>query len=154
MFYFLSSYPISELSFKPLYYILTYLKYKELEEEIVLKGYSWIFVVLVCAWGLFLYAGDGHLSGPDEIMARGVMQNFDQMRQENENMVHRYEEVLGRYEKTVSDLEAKIANLEKIVTDFQGWYEKEQERTTKREEQWVNSIEIKGSVNTPNDRYR
>lgn len=111
-------------------------------------------MILVCAGGLFLFAGEGHLSGPDEIMARGVMQNVDQMRQENENMVHRYEEVLGRYEKTVSDLEVKIANLEKTVTDLQSWYEKEQERTTKRAEQWVNSVEIKGSVNSPNDRYR
>ncbi len=130
------------------------LEIQRVEEEMVLKRYLWVFVVLVCAWGLFLYAEEGHLSGPDEIMARGVMQNFDQMRQENDNMVHRYEEVLGRYEKTVGDLETKIANLEKTVTDLQSWYEKEQEKTTKREEQWVKSVEIKGSVNSPNDRYR
>ncbi|MBI1883733.1 MAG: hypothetical protein HYS08_05965 [Chlamydiae bacterium] len=92
---------------------------------------------------------------PDDVVLdyRGLIQQIDEMRRHEEDVMHQLEDVSKKYEEGLQKLQETQEKFEKELNDFQKWHE-ESVKAMKDISQNSQPTEIKGEVRgAPSDRY-
>ena len=84
---------------------------------------------------------------------RGLMQQIDQMRQHEQQVLQQLEDLTKSFEGALKKIEQLEDALNQQRREFQEWYEKKEKERDKALEGVFDPVEIKGTVTAPSDRY-